>query len=422
MRRCMQKRMVSLVLTVALLLTSQSMVQMVYADETGTQERVIYISTPEQLMAISEEDTNCYYELENDIDLAGYDWVPVSMGADSTFNGAGYTIRNMTVTKAGKRMWAETEYAGLFTHIDRCYVTDLNLENMKMELVTNKATAVGSIAGSSVGGSINNCSVSGSIEVEESSVYGETYVCGLENASKCESQLDIQVVGFRPYVCGITDSRDCDVYGDIDVKIQSDEVNEDADTDVAAVNSSSNCFYKGDVTVSGGGDSIEAQGIWGGIDCTMEGDILILGEEVVSYVNAYGVSGRNSVLKGNVLASSTNATPYVCATGVWPGAFKASYECEMYGNVTSETKGNAIACGIEFWGVGREEAKEGSIYLQGDITAVGGKRAEVAGIRGDGGPGYHEGDIYVSGETSNAYGVYGECPCYRYRGYRNTGF
>lgn len=95
MRRGIQKRIVSLVLTVALLLTSQSMVQMVYADETGTQERVIYISTPEQLMAISEEDTNCYYELENDIDLAGYDWVPVSMGADSTFNGSTQRFRQI---------------------------------------------------------------------------------------------------------------------------------------------------------------------------------------------------------------------------------------------------------------------------------------------------------------------------------------
>lgn len=74
--------------------------------KTPLEDNVTVISTKEQLIAFSENYksyNNKVVVLANDIDLAGVNWKPVgdsSVEFKGTFNGCGYTIKNLTVDES----------------------------------------------------------------------------------------------------------------------------------------------------------------------------------------------------------------------------------------------------------------------------------------------------------------------------------
>ncbi len=141
----------------------------IFADKNQME---YVITTPEQLAGFAYtvnnlEDSFFYktVKLGADIDLAGYDWVPIDHSGSSTgagfwgtFDGANYKIRNMTITK-------NYEEAGFFGHCDGA-IKNVTLENLSID---TKSPFVGGICGGlittskSIMGTVENCSASGTI-------------------------------------------------------------------------------------------------------------------------------------------------------------------------------------------------------------------------------------------------------------------
>ena len=112
--------------------------------------------------------TDINITLDKNIDLTGKDWTPIGTDYDNsykgTFDGGGHTITGLTFT-------TNDEYAGLFGWLNRAGT----VKNVVMEGVQITNNHSSGFAGGVVGnswGTIENCSVSGSVN-------GEVYVGGV---------------------------------------------------------------------------------------------------------------------------------------------------------------------------------------------------------------------------------------------------
>ena len=127
----------------------------------GTESDPFVISTPEDLQAISSDDTeNAYYKLANDIDLTEWietnspadGWIPVTLRG--TFDGDGHTI---------KGLWCSTDEGGLFDKL----VSGAAVKDVKVKIADGKAVKGSNYAGGIVAismGTITNSAVTGTIE------------------------------------------------------------------------------------------------------------------------------------------------------------------------------------------------------------------------------------------------------------------
>ena len=108
--------------------------------------------------------------LDTDIDLTGKDWMPIgtSNPYSGTFDGGGHTITGLTFTTNDK-------YAGLFGYLNRAG-TVKNVVMKDVQITNNRSWSAfaGGVAGYSWG-TIENCSVSGSVS-------GTVYVGGVVGA------------------------------------------------------------------------------------------------------------------------------------------------------------------------------------------------------------------------------------------------
>lgn len=130
------------------------------------------VTSADGLMNVAElvngGKTDINITLDTDIDLTGKDWTPIGTNYDNsykgTFDGGGHTITGLTVTTYDK-------YAGLFGWLNRAGT----VKNVVMEGVQITNNHSSDFAGGVVGnswGTIENCSVSGSVN-------GEVYVGGV---------------------------------------------------------------------------------------------------------------------------------------------------------------------------------------------------------------------------------------------------
>ena len=115
------------------------------------------VSSPAALQAWATEvqnnaSPNC--TLAADIDLTGNEWVPIQVqGYTGTFDGGGKTITGLTINQPS------TNNVGLFASIE----VEGTVKNLKLDKVNVTANSnVGAIAGENRG-TIENCSVSGSV-------------------------------------------------------------------------------------------------------------------------------------------------------------------------------------------------------------------------------------------------------------------
>ena len=115
------------------------------------------VSSPAALQAWATEvqnnaSLNC--TLAADIDLTGNEWVPIQVqGYTGTFDGGGKTITGLTINQPS------TNNVGLFASIE----VEGTVKNLKLDKVNVTANSnVGAIAGENRG-TIENCSVSGSV-------------------------------------------------------------------------------------------------------------------------------------------------------------------------------------------------------------------------------------------------------------------
>ena len=110
--------------------------------------------------------------LDTDIDLTGKDWTPIGTDYDNsykgTFDGGGHTITGLTFT-------TNDQYAGLFGRLNRAG-TVKNVVMKDVQITNNRSWSAfaGGVAGYSWG-TIENCSVSGSVS-------GTVYVGGVVGA------------------------------------------------------------------------------------------------------------------------------------------------------------------------------------------------------------------------------------------------
>ncbi len=132
-----------------------------------------YVYTPEQLAgvvyyvnAISDGYSNTYITLMDDIDLAGYDWVPMGWGGSSgngfsgTIDGQGHTISNLTINT---EYWGNT---GLVGYGNGLTIRNLNVENAKISGGSRTGILGGEVYGDV---ELTNVNVSGEI----TDAYGE---------------------------------------------------------------------------------------------------------------------------------------------------------------------------------------------------------------------------------------------------------
>ena len=139
--------------------------------------------------------------LTENINLTDMEWTPIGTDYNNaytgTFDGGGHTITGLTVT-------GSNDYAGLFGRIGSGgTVKNVKLEGVKIES-DNDMSSVGGVAGRSYG-TLENCSVSGSVSV--SGIAGG--VVGYQSGgflTGCSSSATVNAGGVAGGVAGLTDS------------------------------------------------------------------------------------------------------------------------------------------------------------------------------------------------------------------------
>ena len=156
----------------------------------GTKENPYRISTAEELFnfaaAINSPENNedknyssAYFRLANDIDMTGVRYnaagvkpavlgdktLDLSATFTGTFDGAGHTIKNLTISRMVR---SDIYYVGLFGYTYMADIHDLTIENISYEVEsTSDKTAVGAAVGGVVGyahlTNLTNVNVSGTI-------------------------------------------------------------------------------------------------------------------------------------------------------------------------------------------------------------------------------------------------------------------
>ena len=207
--------------------------------------------------------------LTDDIDLTGIDWTPIGIDYNhqytGTFNGGGKTITGLTVT-------GSDQYAGLFGCIGSGgKVMNVTLENVQIES-DNEMSTVGGVAGWSYG-TIENCSVSGSVSGSGSDGYtgsGAGGVVGYQDGGSitgCSSSATVKGMERAGGVAGTTNSgatlTAC--YATGSVSVENNTTNAAWAGGVVGSNGSSTltaCYATGSVTSSGSG-TIYAGGVTG---------------------------------------------------------------------------------------------------------------------------------------------------------------
>lgn len=130
--------------------------------EKSLAEGTFYVSTPEELASFNyyvntaSYNTFQYMQLQNDIDLEGYNWVPMGWSGGNPFcsivNGNSFSIKNMTID-------CNEGSVGFIGWETGCNVQNLKIENARV----NGHTEVGILTGQAIGGSYINCHVSGEV-------------------------------------------------------------------------------------------------------------------------------------------------------------------------------------------------------------------------------------------------------------------
>ena len=113
----------------------------------------VEVRTVEDLMAMTEDPIG-HYRLMNDLDLAGVEWTPLDFRGK--FDGNGFAIINLTLTKPGEEMGIsydgnekdyQTRFVGLFGILRNASVTNLKLLNVRACMDVDYPCFLGGIAG-----------------------------------------------------------------------------------------------------------------------------------------------------------------------------------------------------------------------------------------------------------------------------------
>ena len=196
--------------------------------------------------------TDINITLDTNIDLTGKDWTPIGTNVDNsykgTFDGGGHTITGLTFTTNDK-------YAGLFGYLNRAG-TVKNVVMKDVQITNNRSWSAfaGGVAGYSWG-TIENCSVSGSVS-------GTVYVGGVVGAqiggsiTGCSSSATVKGTVDVGGVAGQTNSSATltACYATGNVIIEMDPKKNIAGGSLVGMNAGSSllaCYATGNVTSTG---------------------------------------------------------------------------------------------------------------------------------------------------------------------------
>ena len=166
-----------------------------------------YISSAEDLLAIADDYNNIwgyrYYELTQDIDLSGMEWIPVHIRG--VLNGNGYSIKNMRIAKTYENSRADI---GLISNLEGvlCNLTlDSSIIMVEFKDQPNDTSYVGGLVAHSYYSVIDTCHVlnNSSLSVNNTNssrsgidlggLTGYAYYCDIKNSS---NRSNISIKGY----------------------------------------------------------------------------------------------------------------------------------------------------------------------------------------------------------------------------------
>lgn len=131
-----------------------------------------HITTAEELFAISEDPSGSYI-LDNDIDLSGYEWIPVEF--NGVFDGNGFAILNLRVNNVpdeveltfdgNMKRYESTHFAGFFSICKGASIKNATFLGMQINIDTDSDCYCAAIAGYAIDTVIKNCDIECSIEL-----------------------------------------------------------------------------------------------------------------------------------------------------------------------------------------------------------------------------------------------------------------
>ena len=236
-----------------------------YIYDSNTKTYTVY--NADGLLAWNEaaqKDRSINCTLTADIDLTGKGWTPIGTDYDNsytgTFDGGGHTIMGLTVT-------TNYQYVGLFGRLGEAGT----VKNVVMEGVNNHSLGyAGGVVGFSRGGTIENCSVSGSVSgtLCAGGVVGAQWGASITG---CSSSATVKGTRYVGGVAGETNSgatmAACYATGNVTIELgHRDRVDVGG---LVGFNSGRNgllaCYATGNVTSTGSGASkVYIGGLLGG--------------------------------------------------------------------------------------------------------------------------------------------------------------
>ena len=224
-----------------------------YIYDSNTKTYTVY--NADGLLAWNEaaqKDRLINCTLTADIDLTGKDWTPIGTNFynsyTGTFDGGGHTIKGLTVT-------TNDQYVGLFGRLGRAG-TVKNVVMEGVQITSNHSLGyAGGVAGFSWGGTIENCSVSGSVSgtVSVGGVVGIQWEASITGCSSSATVKGMVQVGG---VAGETNSgatmAACYATGNVTIEI--DPIDNILGGGLVGFNAGSSvlaCYATGNVTSTG---------------------------------------------------------------------------------------------------------------------------------------------------------------------------
>ena len=224
-----------------------------YIYDSNTKTYTVY--NADGLLAWNEaaqKDRSINCTLTADIDLTGKDWTPIGTNFynsyTGTFDGGGHTIMGLTVT-------TNDQYVGLFGRLGKAgTVKNVVMDGIQITC-NHRLGYAGGVAGFSWGGTIENCSVSGSVSgtICAGGVVGIQWEASITGCSSSATVKGMVQVGG---VAGETNSgatlTACYATGNVTIEI--DPINNILGGGLVGFNAGSSvlaCYATGNVTSTG---------------------------------------------------------------------------------------------------------------------------------------------------------------------------
>ena len=224
-----------------------------YIYDSNTKTYTVY--NADGLLAWNEaaqKDRSINCTLTADIDLTGKDWSPIGTNLynsyTGTFDGGGHTIMGLTVT-------TNDQYVGLFGRLGKAgTVKNVVMDGIQITC-NHRLGYAGGVAGFSWGGTIENCSVSGSVSgtICAGGVVGIQWEASITGCSSSATVKGMVQVGG---VAGETNSgatmAACYATGNVTIEI--DPINNILGGGLVGFNAGSSvlaCYATGNVTSTG---------------------------------------------------------------------------------------------------------------------------------------------------------------------------